>query len=230
MSFKIHSHAAAACQTLGAQERQAQDRLPTRRSFKGAVPHPLFGDSGDGSTEQAKSSLAIRRAQGCQAVLGDALGLLQTQDDALARLQSLESDKISAEAVAICEVSFNGLPVFSQTDLDDPLWIENIETPEAVEVPRPPALSWTELDVEIFRARLAEAHEANRRAQVHIEQVLEANRVQLLDAELAPHQIARIEEAVPFIELSKRVFMSDPREALDAQANGRYEAVLRLFE
>jgi hypothetical protein len=77
---------------------------------------------------------------------------------------------------------------------------------------------------------LAEAHEANRRAQVHIEQVLEANRVQLLDAELAPHQIARIEEAVPFIELSKRVFMSDPREALDAQANGRYEAVLRLFE
>jgi len=77
---------------------------------------------------------------------------------------------------------------------------------------------------------LAEARDANRRAQVHIEQVLEANRLQLLAAELAPHQLARLEEAAPCVEASRRVFLADPREALRIQANSAHSAVLRLFE
>ncbi|MFM8365066.1 MAG: hypothetical protein ACKOAS_07930 [Verrucomicrobiota bacterium] len=230
MSFRIQNHAAAACPTLGAQERQAHGRCTIHRAERGANLHPLYGDSGDGSHEQAKSSLAIRRAQDCLAVLGDALGLLQTQDEAIARLQSLESASLHTEAALICAESFNGLPVFSQTDHDDPIWIENIETPEAVEVPRPPVAAWLDLDNEIFRARLAEAHDANRRAQVHIEQVLEANRVQLLAAELAPHQLARREEAAPCVEASRQGFLAAPREALLIQANSAHAAVLRLFE
>jgi hypothetical protein len=230
MSFRIHNHAAAACPTLGAQERQAHERCRIHRAERGANQHPLFSDSGDGSHEQAKSSLAIRRAQDCLAVLGDALGLLQTQDEALARLQSLAPSSLPAEAESICTESFNGVSIFSQTGQDDPLWIENIETPEAVEVPRPPVSEWLRLESQILRERLTGAHDANRRAQVHIEQVLEANRIQLLAAELAPHQLARREEAAPCVEASRQGFLADPREALSIQANSAHAAVLRLFE
>jgi len=230
MSFRIHNHAAAACPTLGAQERPAHGRCRTHRAERGANPHAPFGDTGDGSHEPAKSSLAIRRAQDCQAVLGDALGLLQTQDEALARLQSFDPASHSAEAAAICNEIFNGVSIFSQSGHDDPIWIENIETPETVEVPRPAVGEWLPLESEILRERLAEARDANRRAQVHIEQVLEANRLQLLAAELAPHQLARLEEAAPCVEASRRVFLADPREALRIQANSAHSAVLRLFE
>lgn len=229
MSFRIPSHAAAACPTLGAQERPAHGRCHPHRAERGAN-HPLPGDSGDGSQDQAKSSLAIRRAQDCLAVLGDALGLLQTQDAAIARLESLEIPAVPAEAESICLESFNGLPVFSRSGQDDPLWIENIETPEAVEVPRPPVRTWLDLDPQTLRARLADARDANRRAQVHIEEVLEANRTQLLAAELAPHQLSRREEAEPCVAASREGFLADPSGALRIQANSRHAAVLRLFE
>ena len=230
MSFRIHNHAAAACPTLGAQERQAHERCRPRRAERGANHESLFGDSGDGSHDQAKSSLAIRRAQDCLAVLGDALGLLQTQDAALVRLESLDPSAHPGEAASTCSERFNGLPVFSPTGHDDPLWIENIETPEAVEVPRPPVGAWLDLETRILRARLADARDANRRAQVHIEEVLEANRTQLLAAELAPHQLSRREEAEPCVAASRDGFLADPSGALRIQANSRHAAVLRLFE
>ena len=230
MSFRIHSPIAAACSTLGTQERQAHDQRHLHESSKGVTPCALHDELLNGWSSQAKSSMAIRRAQDCQSVLGDALGLLQTQDEALARLQNLSPAAPPDEAKSIGTESFNGLPVFSQTPHPDPIWIENIETPEAVEVPRPPVLFWLRGDPASLAARLAEAHDANRRAQLHIEGVLETNRVQLLEAELAPHQITRREDAVPCLEISRAVFLAYPREVLAIQANSSQESLLRLFQ
>jgi hypothetical protein len=158
------------------------------------------------------------------------MGLLQTQDQSLAKLQSLDLAADRTEADAICGEKFNGVSIFSTTSQDDPIWIEDIESPEAVEVPRPPVATWLSLEVSDLCARLAEARDVNRRAQVHIEEVLEATRIQLLEADLAPHQFARREEAEPCVETSQRIFLTDPREALRIQANSRHAAVLRLFE
>lgn len=227
MSFRIHSNAAAACPPLGTQERHAHDRHHPHGSSNHA-PHGAFDESANNPPGPSKSSLAIRRAQDCQAVLGDALGLLHTQDQTLALLQTLPP--ASEQARILAGENFNGLPVFSGTGHPDPIWIENIETPEAVEVPRPPVPSWLLGDSEALPARLAEARDANRRAQLHIEAVLETNRTQLLEADLAPHQLTHREDVPAFLEASRLGFLANPRAALAIQANCDCGHLLHLFD
>jgi hypothetical protein len=227
MSFRIDSYAAAACPTLGVQERHAHDqRHHPHGSSKTAHRSALDESAGD-RHGPSKSSLAIRRAQDCQAVLGDALGFLRSQDDALARLQEATSltllESLSAER-------FNSLALFSRTDGDDPIWIENLDTPDAVEISRPPVRQHLHRSPPQLAEFLAEARENNHRTQMRLEHLLESLRSQLLDHELAPHQLHTRDEALPCALASRNALLGEAREALAVQANSCHESLLRLFE
>jgi hypothetical protein len=234
MSFKIHSHAAAACPTLGLQERQAHDQRHHKESSKAVPPRALTDESQMDWSGLAKSSLAIRRAQDCQAVLGDALGFLQTQDEALARLQSAiaqpDSDFSRDLLESLTGEHFNGLVLFSRTEANDPIWIENLDTPDAVEISRPPIRPHLRLSSPHRPELLAEAREKNHRAQIHLESLLENLRRDLLDHELAPHQLHTREEALPCAEAARNALLKNTRDALAIQANSCHESILRLFE
>jgi hypothetical protein len=226
MSFRIHSHAAAACPTLGVQERQSHDHRHWHGPSKTAQ-HREIDDLIQDRPGPSKSSLAIRRAQDCQAVLGDALAFLQTQDEALARLQETTSPELLETLAA---ERFNGLALFSRTRADDPVWIETLDTPDAVEIPRPPIRPLLPESPAGLAEALVQAREKNHRAQIQLEQLLESLRLQLLDHELAPHQLHTPDEALPCALASRDALLGNSREALAIQANSCHESILRLFE
>lgn len=236
MSFRIHSHAAAACPTFGLQERQAHDLRHHPHGSSKLAHRDAFDESSDDRQGPSKSSLAIRRAQDCQAVLGDALGFLHTQDEALARLQEAAARQDLENADALLESlvaeRFNGLSLFSRTAGNDPVWIENLDTPDAIEIPRPPIrprLQEKENPAQLLEF-LVEARENNHRAQMHLEHLLESLRRQLLDHELAPHQLHTTDEALPCAQASRKALLGNASEALATQANSCHESILRLFE
>jgi hypothetical protein len=226
MSFTIHSQPAAACPTLGVQERNAQDRRHPHRS---ANHGPLPGDSvSDQSvTGQAQVSSAIRRAQDSIAVLSDALIFLQTQDQALARLQDLFPSQAAIDPQVLASFaaeSFNHISLFAPTKDSDTIRFEDLETQDAAEVERPALLA-----SETLAERLAESREKNHREQLHIESMMEFDRQHAISEEFHLGHLTTQVEASRATDISLQALLLQGRTALEIQANANQASVLRLF-
>lgn len=231
MSFTIHSQPAAACPTLGVQERNAQDRRHQHRSANHG-PLPVDSVSDQGVTGQAQVSSAIRRAQDCQAVLSDALIFLQTQDEALERLQDLLQSQAAIEPEALATIaaeSFNGIALFGTAKTSDSIRFEDLETQDAAEIERP-ALS-TEIlgSSEDLSARIADAREKNHREQMHIERMMEYDRQHAISEEFHLGHLTTQVEASRATDISRQALLLQGRTALEIQANANQASVLRLF-
>lgn len=232
MSFSIHSQTAAACPTLGVQERNAQDRRhPHRLANHGQEPVGST-DTGD-LAGNAQISSAIRRAQDCQAVLGDALIFLQTQDEALVKLQTLlqAQPPIQSQALeAIAAECFNGIDLFGPANHGDTIRFEDLETHDAAEIERPAKPTATSLgSIEILEMRLAEAREKNHREQLHIEQMMEYDRQHAISEDFHLGHLSTPVEASRAMDFSRQTLLLNGRAALAIQANAHKESVLRLF-
>lgn len=231
MSFTIHSQTAAACPSLGVQERNAQDRRHPHRSASHGQKPVVSVDSREMSG-QAQVSSAIRRAQDCQAVLSDALIFLQTQDEALEHLQDLFQSQAAIEPEALATIaaeSFNGIALFGGANTSDTIRFEDLETQDAAEIERPA------LPVEILGSsedlstRIADAREKNHREQMHIERMMEYDRQHAISEEFHLGHLTTPVEASRATDLSRETLLDQGQAALAIQANAKQESVLRLF-
>lgn len=232
MSFTIHSQTAAACPSLGVQERNAQDRRNSHRPANHGRKSVGSGDTGV-PTVDAQVSSAIRRAQDCQAVLSDALVFLQTQDEAMACLQTLLSEGNSID-LAILEgitgESFNGIGLFASTASPDTIRFEDLETQDAAEIERPAKPVAAHLaNPQTLGMRLAEAREKNHREQLHIERMMEFDRQHAISESFHLGHISNSLEAGRAKDFSRETLLRSAPAALAVQANARKESVLRLF-
>jgi hypothetical protein len=232
MSFTIHSQSAAACPSLGVQERNAQDRRHPHRSAKQGHQLPV-SDKAQGVTEKAQVSSAIRRAQDSIAVLSDALIFLQTQDQALASLQDLFQSQAAIEPEALATIaaeSFNGIRLFGPTQTSDTIRFEDLETQDAAEVERPVLPTAEILDnTQNLAARVAEAREKNHREQMHIEKMMEYDRQHAISEEFHLGHLTSPVDASRAADLSLQALHLQGRTALEMQANASQASVLRLF-
>lgn len=233
MSFSIHSQTAAACPTLGLQERNAHDRRHPHRSVKHGPEASVSTDS-EGVSTNAQVSSAIRRAQDCQAVLSDALIFLQTQDEALGRLQSLLKENASPEAQAIETVaaeSFNGIGLFGPANTADTIRFEDLETQDAAEIERPAKPTGANLEnPQTLQMRIAQAREKNHREQMHIERMMEYDREHAISEDFHLGHLSTAVEASRARDFSREALLLNGRAAMALQANAQQESVLRLFQ
>lgn len=232
MSFSIHSQTAAACPTLGLQEKSPQDRRHHHRSEISKHQPAGSTDTGDWAGSVQISS-AIRRAQDCQAVLGDALIFLQTQDEALARLQTLlqAEPPVKSEILeAITAECFNGIDLFGPGNHADTIRFEDLETQDAAEIERPAKPTATSFgNIETLGMRLAEAREKNHREQLHIEQMMEYDRQHAISEDFHLGHLSTPVEASQAMAFSRQTLLQDGSTALELQANTSRASVLRLF-
>lgn len=232
MSFSIHSQTAAACRTLGVQERNAQDRRPPHRQAN-HTHQPVGSSVTEELTGNAQISSAIRRAQDCQAVLGDALIFLQTQDEALVRLQELlqVEQPLATEALeTITAERFNGIDLFGPANHADTIRFEDLETQDAAEIERPAKPSTMNLGtLETLGMHLAEAREKNHREQLHIERMMEYDRLHSISEDFHLGHLSTPVEASRAMDFSRQNLLLNGRAALAIQANAQMESVLRLF-
>jgi hypothetical protein len=226
MSFTIHSQPAAACPTLGVQERNAQDRRhPHRSANHGELPGDSVSEQG--VTGQAQVSSAIRRAQDSIAVLSDALIFLQTQDQALASLQDLFSSQAAIDPIVFASFaaeSFNHIALFAPSHGPDTIRFEDFETQEAAEVERPSLLA-----TETLAESLSEAREKNHCEQLHIEGMMEYDRQHAISEEFHLGHLTTQVEASRATAISRQTLRLQGRTALEIQANANQASVLRLF-
>jgi hypothetical protein len=231
MSFTIHSQTAAACPSLGVQERNAQDRRHPHRSASHGHKPIVSVDSRD-LTGQAQVSSAIRRAQDSLAVLSDALIFLQTQDQALASLQDLFQSQAAIEPEALAAIaaeSFNGIALFGPAKTSDTIRFEDLETQDAAEIERPALPIEILGSSEDLSTRIADAREKNHREQMHIERMMEYGRQHAISEEFHLGHLTTPVEASRAADLSRETLLDQGQAALAIQANAQQESVLRLF-
>lgn len=194
---------------------------------------PVSFVDGTAVTGQAQVSSAIRRAQDCQAVLSDALIFLQTQDEALERLQSLlrNSPPLDGETLdSIAAERFNGIDLFGPANTADTIRFEDLESQDAAEIERPAKpVSATLSNPEILGMRIAEARDKNHREQLHIEKMMEFDRQHAISEEFHLGHLTSPVEASQAMDFSRQALFLHGREALAIQANAQQESVLRLF-
>jgi hypothetical protein len=231
MSFTIQSQTAAAISSHGVQERNAQDRRHQHRSANHGH-QPAVPAGSEVVTGQAQVSSAIRRAQDCQAVLSDALIFLQTQDEALERLQVLVQapSPLAEETLgSIAAESFNGIALFGPANMADTIRFEDLETQDAAEIERP-ALPTKILGTnQDLASRIAEARDKNHREQLHIERMMEYDRQHAISEEFHLGHLTTQVEATRAADISLQALHLQGRTALEMQANAQQESVLRLF-
>jgi len=231
MSFTIHSQTAAACPSLGVQERNAQDRRHPHRSASHGQKPVASVDSRD-LTGQAQVSSAIRRAQDSLAVLSDALIFLQTQDQALASLQDLFQSQAAIEPEALATIaaeSFNGIALFGPAKTSDTIRFEDLETQDAAEIERPALSSEILGSPQDLAARIAEARDKNHREQMHIERMMEYDRQHAISEEFHLGHLTTPVEASRATDFSRQTLLQHGPDAMAIQANAQQESVLRLF-
>jgi hypothetical protein len=232
MSFKIHSQTAAACPTFGVQERNAHDRRHPHRLVK-HEPKALVSTDSEGDATNAQVSSAIRRAQDSQAVLSDALIFLQTQDEALGRLQTLLSDNAALEARSLESITaetFNGMALFGQANTADVIRFEDLETQDAAEIERPAMPTSANLEnPQTLKMRIDLAREKNHREQIHIEQMMEYDRAHAISEDFHLGHLSTAVEASHARDFSRETLLLNGRIALELQANAQQESVFRLF-
>jgi hypothetical protein len=231
MSFTIYSQTAAACPSLGVQERNAQDRRHPHRSASHGQKPVTSVDTRD-LTGQAQVSSAIRRTQDSLAVLSDALIFLQTQDQALASLQDLCQSQAAIEPEALATIaaeSFNGIALFSPAKTSDTIRFEDLETQDAAEIERPAFPAEILGSAPDLADIIAEAREKNHREQMHIEKMMEYDRQHTISEEFHLGHLSTLVEASRATNHSLQALRLQGSTALETQANAQQESVLRLF-
>jgi hypothetical protein len=237
MSLEISKDPSGTCPLHGlggrnARERRHDGRLQPRHQNGGAI-----GGAGD-FCENARTAHAIRRAQDFHASLEDSLAFLQTQDEALERLQRLlekeaaDRAALGAEFEAVAGESFNGLHLFGCEGDEGLVYMNSPESGDCVNLNRPRFGTGPlgASGLENLRGEVASAREENHKEQRALAEILLATPDCAMGAELSHGHLENTESAGQTAFRTRESVLRDSRLALGAQANAAHSAVLRLFQ
>ena len=231
MSFIIKTNASSAFAARGLQERHAHDRRPEHRPNLASRHQGALSDSCD-LTHSGKSAAAIREAGNFQARLNESLSFLQTQDSALGQIQNLfvnspERQNFLDIFESLTGEKFNGLDLFTHNGEEQPLFVQALESEEAVCIHRP--LISMESPAAALQEAVLSAREENQKEQAKLREISDSSAKIHPCPDMAASKISTAQSAKETITLSQRYVLADATTALSGQANSAHEAVLRLF-
>jgi hypothetical protein len=231
MSFIIKTNASSAFAARGLQERHAHDRRPEHRPNLASSHQGALSDSCD-LTHSGKSAAAIREAGNFQARLNESLSFLQTQDSALGQIQNLfvnspERQDFLDIFESLTGEKFNGLDLFTHNGEEQPLFVQALESEEAVCIHRP--LINRESPAAALQEAVLSAREENQKEQAKLRKISDSSTKIHPCPDMAASKISTAQSAKETITLSQRYVLADATTALSGQANSAHEAVLRLF-
>lgn len=231
MSFIIKTNASSAFAARGLQERHAHDRRPEHRPNLASRHQGALSDSCD-LTHSGKTAAAIREEGNFQARLNESLSFLQTQDSALGQIQNLfvnspERQDFLDLFESLTGEKFNGLDLFTHNGEEQPLFVQALESEEAVCIHRP--LISMESPAAALQEAVLSAREENQKEQAKLREISDSSAKIHPCPDMAASKISTAQSAKETITLSQRYVLADATTALSGQANSAHEAVLRLF-